>query len=134
MGEALKPSPRPTLREILENVCPYYMALGVSYDEYWYKDPKRLKFYLKAYEIKQKQENQNVWLQGYYNYIAFAYVSPIFNPFAKKGTKAIPYPTQPFPTSQNDVDENKEIERNSRMLKLKQKLLASTKNKEVVKK
>ena len=71
MGEALKTSPQKTIGEILNEACPYFMAIGVSYDEYWYKDPQRLKHYLKADEIRQKRKNNDLWIQGYYEYIYY---------------------------------------------------------------
>ena len=111
------------------------MAIGMTYDDFWYKDPQIAKSFLKAHEIRQKQENQRLWLQGYYNYIAIAYVSPILNPFAKKGTKPIPYPSQPIPLTEEDIENKQENDRQNRLFKLKAKLQASVKeNREVIKK
>lgn len=135
MGETLKVSPQQTIKEIFENACPYFMAIGMTYDDFWYKDPQIAKSFLKAHEIRQKQENQRLWLQGYYNYIAIAYVSPILNPFAKKGTKPIPYPSQPIPLTEEDIENKQENDRQNRLFKLKAKLQASVKeNREVIKK
>lgn len=128
MGEGVKSSPSQevkTIKEAFEEICPFFMAIGMTYDEFWNKDPQIAKYYLKAHKIRQKQENERLWLQGYYNYIAFAYVSPIMNAFAKKGTKPIPYMSKPIPLSQEEVENNATIERNNRKLALKQKLLAS---------
>lgn len=138
MGEELDTSPqevKKTIKENFEMACPYFMAIGMTYDEFWYKDPLIAKSFLKAHEIRQKQENQRLWLQGYYNYIALAYISPILNPFAKKGTKPIPYPNQPIALTEDEVKERQEQERRDRLSKLKQKLIASAnKNKEVIEK
>lgn len=54
----------------LSELCSFYMAIGVSYDEFWHGDPCKLKFHLRAHEYKQEQENQNAWLCGMYNYKA----------------------------------------------------------------
>lgn len=137
MGEGVKTSPREehkTIKEAFEEICPYFMAIGMTYDEFWNKDPHIAKMFLKADEIKQKRLNEQLWLQGYYNYIAFAYVSPILNPFAKKGTKALSYPNKPIPLNNEDVLNREEQARQLRKLKLKQKLLASVKKEEVVEK
>ena len=129
MGEGVKSSPHEdtkTIKEAFEDVCPYFMAIGMTYDEFWNKDPHIAKTFLKAHEIKEKQENKRLWLQGYYNYIAFMYVSPVLHAFGKKGTKPIPYPNQPIPLSQEEVEEREEVARENRLLTLKQKLLASS--------
>lgn len=47
------------------------MSIGVPYEEFWHGDYCKLKFYLRAWEYKQEQENQRLWLQGLYNYKAF---------------------------------------------------------------
>lgn len=54
----------------LSKLCSFYMAIGVSYDDFWHGDPCRLKFYLRSFEYKQEQNNQNAWLFGMYNYKA----------------------------------------------------------------
>ena len=101
------------------------MAIGVSYDEFWYKDPSRLKHYLKADEIRQKRKNNDLWIQGYYEYIAFCSVSPILHAFAKKGTKPIPVPQKPITMTEEERELDAEQERQSRLLKLKQRLVVS---------
>lgn len=131
MGEALKTSPRKTIGETLKDACPYFMAIGVSYDEYWYKDPTRLKDYLKADEIRQKRKNNDLWLQGYYEYIALCSVSPILHAFAKKGTKPIDFPKRPITMTEEEKALLDEQERKARLLRFKEQLIASAnKNKE----
>ena len=138
MGEGVKTSPheveQKSIKETFDEICPFFMAIGMTYDEFWNKDPYLAKTYLKSHEIKQRMKNEELWLQGYYNYIAFAYVSPILNPFAKKGTKPISYPSQPIPLTREEVEAKEQREKDNRKLALKQKLLASVKNKEVIKK
>lgn len=72
----------------------------MSYDEYWYGEASLCKYYREAYEIKQKQLDEQLWLQGYYVYNAIAAISPILNPFAKKGTKPLPYLKSPITQTQ----------------------------------
>lgn len=131
MGEALKTSPQKSIGEILKDACPYFMAIGVSYDEYWYKSPLRLKDYLKADEIRQKRKNNDLWLQGYYDYIAFLSVSPVLHAFAKKGAKPLDFPKNPITLTEEERFEIAEKERKARLEKLKEQLLNSAyKNKE----
>ena len=68
----------------------------MTYDQYWEQDCELVKYYRKAAQIRQDLKNQHAWLQGMYVYRAIANLSPILHAFAKKGTKAIPYPDQPY--------------------------------------
>ena len=76
---------------------PYYLALGMPYDLYWNGDPALVKCYRKADEIRLERLNQEKWLQGMYIYEAICDASPILRPFAKKGTKPVPYVDAPYP-------------------------------------
>ena len=70
-GGGNKPPPRQlTWVEYANEQCPYYMAMGVTYDQYWNGDYSALKDYKKAYEIKRELDNENFWLQGMYVYEA----------------------------------------------------------------
>jgi len=130
VGEELKTSPHEekTIEQSFNDALPYFIAIGCSYDDFWYNDPNIAKAYLDAHKIKQKQENERLWLQGYYFYVALCDVAPVLNAFARKGTKVQPYPSEPFAISQEDIDYRKERARQNRLLNLKQKLLNSAKN------
>ena len=129
MGEDLSPSPHKekTIEQTFNEICPYLLATGCSYNDFWYNDVDIAKQYLKAHEIKQKQENERLWLQGYYFYIALCDVAPVLNAFAKKGTKVQAYPKEPLALSQAEIEEREEIQRQNRLLALKHKLLNSVK-------
>ena len=128
MGESVdSSSPQKTLEEYFEEACPYFMAIGMSYDEFWYKSPKLAKHYLKAHEIRQKQESERLWLQGYYTYIALCSVSPVLHAFAKKGTKPLDYPKRPINTSKEEIEAQEQEERNHRLLNFKEKLMSMSK-------
>ena len=49
---------------------PYYLAMGMTADEYWYGSPMLLSAYRTAYNIRLEQQNQQAWLQGLYIYNA----------------------------------------------------------------
>lgn len=85
-----------SLTKIFEELCPIYMGYGMSYDEYWYGDVYRARFYRKAYEIQVKRKDEEFWMQGMYIYDALCRVSPILHAFSKSGTKPLPYPQQPY--------------------------------------
>lgn len=68
----------------------------MTYEQFWDDDVDLVKYYRKSWKLKQQIKNQDYWLQGAYVYDAMLRVSPILNPFAKKGTKPVPYLEQPY--------------------------------------
>lgn len=97
--------------EIFENQFPYYLSIGMSPAEYWDGDPSLVKAYREAYKTKLKIQNQLLWLQGRYVYDAICQASPIYNAFAKKGTKPIPYTKEPYPLATNPREEKESAEK-----------------------
>lgn len=75
-------------------------------EQFWERDCTLVKYYREAEEIKKDRENQMAWLQGMYVYDAIARVSPILKAFGKKGTKAQPYVSEPYPISKKAVEES----------------------------
>lgn len=72
------------------------MSYGMSYDEFWKESPYRAKFYREAHELKLKQKDELMWVQGMYIYEALCEVSPVLHAFSKKGTKPLPYSEKPY--------------------------------------
>ena len=64
------PTQKKTYSQIFEESFPFYLAIGMSYAEYWEGDPKLTQYYRKAYQIKQDEINYIAWLQGLYEYDA----------------------------------------------------------------
>lgn len=79
---------------------PYYLSIGMTYEQYWEGDPALAKFYRDAEELRNEKRNQDLWLQGMYIYDALCDVSPVLRAFAKKGTKPLPYPANPYPLTE----------------------------------
>lgn len=90
---------------------PIYLFYGMTPDEYWHGDPSLAYAYREAYKEKQKQKNFDAWLSGRYIYDAIIAVSPIFNPFAKKGTKPLDYTKEPYPLFDDEKIEKQEVKR-----------------------
>lgn len=65
-------------------------------EQFWDGDVHLVKYYRHADELKVERKNQELWLQGLYVYEALCDVAPILQAMAKKGTKARPYPEQPY--------------------------------------
>lgn len=97
--------------EICENLCPDYMAMGMTWDEYWYGNPWMAKAFRQAHRMKRDIKNYELWLQGVYVYEAILDASPVFHPLAKD-PKPIPYPSEPFALDkkEREVREQKEQE------------------------
>ena len=91
--------------EVFEQQCPYYLSIGMTIEQYWDGDCHLTKYFREAEKKRFEQRNRDAWLQGMYIYDALARVSPIFNPFAKKGTKSKPYPSAPYPIGVTDKED-----------------------------
>lgn len=87
-------------------VLPFYLSIGMTWDEYWNGDPYIAKAYRQAFVEKRKRQrdydNFHAWLQGMYIYEAVADVAPVLHAFAKKGTKIRPYSKQPYELQYED--------------------------------
>lgn len=110
-GESRVDSPSLTFSEYADKLCSYYMAIGVSLDEYWHGDPTMLQYYAEAHELKNEQKSREMWLQGLYIYNAMSVV--LQNAFAKKGSVPEKYmePVRVAPLTEEEKQENAEKER-----------------------
>lgn len=79
-----------------EEICPYFIAMGMTYEQFWKEDVTMTKAYLKAYKMRQDIKEWNIWKQGMYIYEALCDVSPVLHAFSKKGTKPLPYSKTPY--------------------------------------
>lgn len=73
-------------------VLPFYLTIGMTYDQFWYGDPYIAKAYREAQELRLEAQNQQLWLQGMYIYNAFAVV--LANSFSKNSKSE--YPKEPY--------------------------------------
>lgn len=105
-------SPFLTYTEQFYEVFPYYLSIGMTYDQYWNDDPTLVIYYRKADEMRIERKNQELWLQGMYIYEALCDVAPIMHAMAKKGTKARPYTEQPYAITEKQ--RRREIEEKER--------------------
>ena len=100
------------------------MSIGMTYDEFWNQDVALVRVYSKAQEIRDRRENQAMWLQGMYIYEALCDVAPIIHAFAKKGTKPMPYPKEPYPISPAEIQEREEREARKKEERMKAEFAA----------
>ena len=104
-------SPSSTYTEQFYEAFPYYLSIGMTYDQYWNDNPMLCKYYRQAEELRNDKKNQELWLQGLYIYEALCDVSPVLHAFAKKGVKPQPFSEVPYAItkkSQEKKEKNKE--------------------------
>ena len=108
--------------EVFYKHLPYYLAMGMTLDEYFNQDWTLVKYYREAQQIRKEQRNQELWLQGLYMYEALGDMSPVLRAFAKKGTKPLPYPSEPYPITLAEVEARKEREEQLKAERIKARL------------
>ena len=81
------------------------MSIGMTYDEFWNGDVSMVKACRKAYELKSRQQNELLWIQGIY--VKDALLSVVGNMFSKKGSTKFAYPEEPYPIT---AEQKAEIE------------------------
>jgi hypothetical protein len=100
-----------TYAEIFEESFPFYLAIGMSSAEYWTGDPSLVRYFRKAYKIKQEEINNNAWLQGLYVYDAIS--TALHNALRGKNSKAKEYAKQPYNfenKQKSELEKAKEVE------------------------
>lgn len=103
--------------ESFNDFCPIYMLYGMSYDEFWYDDLFKVKYYRECHKLKQKQKDSELWEQGMYIYEAILECAPILHPFSK-AKQPSPYTEKPHHILQEEKNrEATEQERENERLK-----------------
>lgn len=98
-----------TYSDTFKQLCPYYMSIGMSYDDFWNGDVSMVEAYRTADELRLKQRNYELWLQGMYMYEALCDASPLFRFSMKGGTvKPEPYVKEPYPITPAEAREHEE--------------------------
>ena len=82
------------------------MAIGMTYEQYWYGDPLMVRDFYKAAQLKKKREDEAAWLQGLYVYSALR--ATVGNLILDKNDEPNRYPEKPFTVTE---DEEKAEER-----------------------
>ena len=108
------PTQEKTYTEIFEESFPFYLAIGMSYAEYWESDSTLARYYRKAYLIRQEEINNNAWLQGMYIYDAVS--TALHNALRGMGKNKPPardYAKQPYEfknKAKTDAQKAKEVQ------------------------
>ncbi len=90
-------------------LCPQYMAMGMSYHEFWHSNSTAHRAVRQAYELRRRQEEWARWRQGAYFYTALLYVAPVMRAaFGKSNAKPGEYMTEPWPLTEKEAREREE--------------------------
>lgn len=108
-----------TYTEVFEEVFPYYLAIGMSYEQFWFDEPSIVAAYRKADEIRRRRMNEELWLSGIYTSEALA--STVGNMFSKEKYH---YPSEPKPITRAEVEERQAREEKARMERIKARFTA----------
>ena len=95
-----------TLGQYLDELCAYFMAIGMPWQEIMYGERAAFADYVLAYEFKRVQTNANLHLQGLYDYTAVT--CALSSAFAEKGKKGKPYPSYPYAITETERKAEKE--------------------------
>lgn len=109
--------------EVFENCFPYYLAIGMTYEQFWCDPPELAKSFRKANEIRKRRLNEEMWLNGMYT--ADALMATVGNMFSKSKYN---YPSEPKPITRIEWEEKQERERIAKMERMKAKFMAQALN------
>lgn len=88
--------------DFFETELPFYLSVGMSWEQFWDNDVEICKYYRKAYELQRQRTNETLWLQGMYIYEALCDVAPVLHAFAGKEAKPIEYSDRPYPLTEKE--------------------------------
>jgi len=89
-----------TYTDIFNRVCPQYLAMGMTYEQFWYDDPSIVKFYREAEELKRRHQEFNRWKMAAYILCALQDTHP-------NRQKGFPnqFPKEPFAATPLEAEE-----------------------------
>lgn len=122
------PSTEHTLTEIFVRLCPEFMNMGMTYDEYWNRNTTVHRAYREAYKLRLKHEEWSRWRQGMYDFAALLCAAPMMRAFGKKDQRPGEYPSEPLPIFQEEVKAREEAERKRRFEQFRAQLIQESKN------
>lgn len=104
-GELVSPASHSTFTEFFESQCPFYLSIGMTYDEYWNGPAEMVVYYRRAYVMQQRRNNDLAWLNGRYVYDALNAIVPALRGLSKEPVDK--YLEEPYPYTKEDVEEYK---------------------------
>ncbi len=93
--------------EFFKSECPKYMAMGMTYEEYWHGPADLPKYYREMYLLQREELNKQNWMLGRYIYDALIEASPMFLSLVKK-REPMPYDKEPYALTAKEERRRKE--------------------------
>lgn len=98
--------------DIFIQLCPQYMVMGMTYDEYWYSNTARHKAYREAFEMRRRNEEWSRWREGQYFFNALMCAAPVMRAsFGKGKVEPGKYPEEPYPLTKKEAEEREQRRR-----------------------
>ena len=111
--------------DIFTEALPYYLKIGMTYEQYWDGDVSAHRAYRKADRLRMNDANQLAWLQGAYFYEALMDAAPAIKAFCKQ--RAHPYRKEPYDIDAAEKKRREEREQRKRYNRIKEKVAAFAK-------
>lgn len=93
------------------DVFPQYLAMGMSYDEFWHGKPSLVRAYRKAWQLRRENRNSEAWLMGLYVYDALMCVAPVMRAaLSNERPKPGKYPEEPYPLTEKEAKRREAIQ------------------------
>lgn len=79
------------------------MAIGMTYEQYWYGDPLMVRAFYKADRLRRERMDEEAWIHGLY--VMNAISATVGNAFKKKGEQPDEYPKEPVTVTKRREEE-----------------------------
>lgn len=117
-----------SIAKMIDDCFPYYLSIGMSYDEYWNGDPSLVRAYREAEKLRVEQKNRELWLHGRYIYEGIACLIPAFNQWKPKNP--IPYMDEPYALTEEEWEKRQIREQKKKQEELRNYMMSFVKKKE----
>lgn len=114
--------------EAFYNHLPYYLSIGMTWDEYWKDDVCKVIYYRKKDKLDRQRKNNELWLEGVYFYKALEAVVPALIPF-NKNPKVDPYLDEPIALTKEEQEERERKKNQESLLRLRDALQKASERK-----
>ncbi len=101
--------------DAFEGVCPYYMSIGVSYDDFWNGDFEICKFARKSEKLRKKRMNEEAWWNSLYTFRALCDASVLFHDFMKEKPNLEFSTKEPLPMTLEEAEEQEKVRKQKQM-------------------
>lgn len=118
-GELVTEPVSKTCYQFFEDVFPYYLSIGMTYDQFWNQNCELVKAYRKAKKLQKDETNFLLWLRSRYEYETLIRVAPIYG-----GKQPQEFMQEPFPLTLKEAKESEARERKRRYEQSRDRMIA----------